>query len=480
MTLTSPYARKLESDRHSQSFGIEVFFSKREQASDRSIPEHSQSAFSTYIFLGALIPNAEIISWFQRKSWPKGRPQAERVVSEKQTEPELPPRMPPIHHTSHEHGNVLVTTVVGLFALVALATLAINQTMAYEAQAKLQNVVDAAALAGISAIRDGGDQSMVTARAQAVGDAHDIRGATSLDVKLAESSIDTGWFHFGSGGFLEEPTEDAVPAVRVDVTLEGNPSSDNTGALKLFLSGVMESLTGSSVARIKSDAIAVVRPRDFVILQDITWSFREEFEYARDADLAFVELLANRDGGLGDRVGVVTFGREAYRSLDFEPVASEAEKITDYLTYDMEVCQDTSSQSGPDGINCRGTGTADGIHAASELFEESSSTSADRVLVLLTDGRPCHLELGLPEAVEAGEALALDAAQEAADLGINIFVVEFAEATPGNNHLCMQPNSAFNLALADGFGFGVTTDDPADLEDKLAQVAKKMPARLVH
>jgi hypothetical protein len=300
-----------------------------------------------------------------------------------------------------------------------------------------------------------------------------------LEVKFDESDIEIGWFDFAGNGFIEDSEQDTVPAVRIDVTLEGNTEPGNTGALKLFLSGVMESLTGSSVARITSAATAVVRPRDFVILQDITYSFVEDFEYARDADLAFVELLANSDGGLGDRVGIVTFGREAYRSLDFTPIASEHEKITDYLNHDMEVCRDTSSQSGPNGINCGGTGTADGIHSATELFEELSSTSADRVLVLVTDGRPCHLELGLPAAIETGEALALDAAQEAADLGINIFVVEFAEPTPGNNHPCMQPNSDFNLALADGFGFGVTTDDPADLGDKLTQVAKKLPMRLV-
>ena len=95
-------------------------------------------------------------------------------------------------------------------------------------------------------------------------------------------------------------------------------------------------------------------------------------------------------------------------------------------------------------------------------------------------GPGLQLELGLPEAVETGETLALDAAQRAADVGINIFVVELTEPTPGNTHLCMQPNSEFNLALAGGFGFGVTTDDPAELEEKLAKVAKKLPMRLVN
>ena len=216
-----------------------------------------------------------------------------------------------------------------------------------------------------------------------------------------------------------------------------------------------------------------------MILQDITFSFVEDFEYAREADLTFVELLEDSYGGLGDRVGIVTFAREAYTALDLTPISTGHEEISDYLAYDMEVCRNANLQSGPDGINCRGSGTAAGIDTAIELFEDSSSLGSDRVLVLVTDGRPCHLELGLPEAIVTGEEMALDAALRASELGINIFVVEFTEPTPGSNHPCMQPNVDFNTALAEGYGYGVTTDDPTELGNKLAKVAKKLPVRLV-
>lgn len=388
--------------------------------------------------------------------------------------------MIPKPRTRHERGNALVMTIFALFALVSIATLVINQILIYEVQAKLQNAADAAALAGISVLRDGGDPDLAIERARAVGRAHHVRGATVQDVEIADSDIEIGWYEFDGGGFVLEPGPETPPALRISITMEGDASPNSTGALRLFFSGIMQSLTGSSVARIASDAVAVARPRDFVILQDVTYSFVEEFEYARDAGLAFVELLANSYGGLGDRVGIVTFARQAYKALDLTPLASGYEEITDYLGNEMEVCRSTSNESGTNGIDCRGSGTADGIDAATEVFEESSSTGTDRVLVLVTDGRPCHLELGLPEAVETGETLALDAAQRAADVGINIFVVELTEPTPGNTHLCMQPNSEFNLALAGGFGFGVTTDDPAELEEKLAKVAKKLPMRLVN
>jgi len=387
--------------------------------------------------------------------------------------------MAPKSHTHAKHGNVLVTTCVALFALVSLATLAVNETLAYSAKAKLQNAVDAAALAGISAFRDGGDASTAIGRAQVVGEEFDLRGATKLTVEIDESDIEIGFFDFATDAFVEVPGQETAPAVRVAITMRDDPVPGNTGALRLFFPGVMEALMGSSEARITSDATAVVRPRDIVILQDITRSFIEDFEYAREADLAFVERLARSDGGLGDRVGVVTFGREAYRSVELTALANGYEEVTDFLGFEMAVCQDASSQSGPNGINCRGSGTADGIDAAVEMFEDSSSMVSDRVLVLVTDGRPCHLELGLPDAVETGEALALEAAQRAADLDINIFVVEFSEPTPGSTHLCLQPNEDFNLELAEGYGFGVTTDDPIELEGKLAQVAKKLPVRLV-
>ena len=57
--------------------------------------------------------------------------------------------------------------------------------------------------------------------------------------------------------------------------------------------------------------------------------------------------------------------------------------------------------------------------------------------------------------------------------------MEFSEPTPGNSHPCMQPNADFNTALADGYGYGVTTEDPAELGEKLGRVAKKLPVRLV-
>ncbi|MEE2678918.1 MAG: pilus assembly protein TadG-related protein [Myxococcota bacterium] len=387
--------------------------------------------------------------------------------------------MAPSRHASRQHGNVLVTTCMGMFALVSLAALAVNQTHVYDAQAKLQNAVDAAALAGVSALRDGGDSGVAIERARAVGEEFELRGARRLDVEIEESDIEVGFFDFGENGFVAVSGEETVPAVRIDITLKGQSEPGNTGALPLYLGGLMQSITGSSVARVTSSATAVVRPRDFVILQDITYSFVEDFEYARDADLAFVDLLENSYGGLGDRVGVVTFAREAYTALDLTPIATGYEEISDYLAYDMEVCRNTSQQSGPDEINCRGSGTADGIDKAIELFEDSSSLGSDRVLVLVTDGRPCHLELGLPEAIEMGEELALDAALRASELGINIFVVEFSEPTPGNSHPCMQPNADFNTALADGYGYGVTTEDPAELGEKLGRVAKKLPVRLV-
>ena len=311
--------------------------------------------------------------------------------------------MAPSPPASRQHGNVLVTTCMGMFALVSLAALAVNQTHVYDAQAKLQNAVDAAALAGVSALRDGGDSGVAIERARAVGEEFELRGARRLDVEIEESDIEVGFFDFGENGFVAVSGEETVPAVRIDITLKGQSEPGNTGALPLYLGGLMQSITGSSVARVTSSATAVVRPRDFVILQDITYSFVEDFEYARDADLAFVDLLENSYGGLGDRVGVVTFAREAYTALDLTPIATGYEEISDYLAYDMEVCRNTDQRSGPDEINCRGSGTADGIDKAIELFEDSSSLGSDRVLVLVTDGRPCHLELGLPEAIEMGE-----------------------------------------------------------------------------
>jgi hypothetical protein len=48
----------------------------------------------------------------------------------------------------------------------------------------------------------------------------------------------------------------------------------------------------------------------------------------------------------------------------------------------------------------------------------------------------------------------------------------------GPDSSCLANGSGFNLDLA-SHGFGTTTDDPAELERKLLEVANKLTLRLV-
>ena len=67
---------------------------------------------------------------------------------------------------------------------------------------------------------------------------------------------------------------------------EGSPA----GPLELLIGQVV----GVDEMDVQASAIAAVRNRDLVIVQDRTYSFREEFDQAIIADLALVEVVEGR------------------------------------------------------------------------------------------------------------------------------------------------------------------------------------------
>ena len=417
-----------------------------------------------------------------------------------------------VHHPIADHPVITNRRSGGLVSIIVIATIAIFMTMVsftvstgeiLVRQQQLQDLVDATALAGAAALRDGDNALLAVANAAAL--ASEPSGAPFPGMSLPPDAVEVGRYDFVNDLFISPPQgTEGVPAVRVILPLTVALAADTAPESTFIMSNFLRDQLGMNSVSLHAEAIAVVRPRDIVIVQDITGSFVSEFEFARDADLALVDIIANSYGGLGDRIGVVTFGRRAYTEFPLTPVAEGAEDLKDFLGITMEVCTSSSSwhsyensghrrydPSDPNDttgrrltrVNCAGTGTGPALFHATTMLDAAVARGSDPVIVLLTDGVPCHPTGwswwgGQSAWVEAGKVEAIDAAIEAKLKGIRIFVVNLSFPPFGPDGSCTADGGDFNMQLA-SHGYGMTTDDPEELERKLHEVANKLTLRLV-
>ena len=396
-----------------------------------------------------------------------------------------------------QSGSVSIIVIFAFAALFSAIGLAVTGGEISARRQQLQDIADAAALAGAAALRDGADSAQAIANAASVTSQGQYGALYRID--LREDAVTVGRYDFVNEAFNSPLVgTEGIPAVRValpmSIVLESPDGEVSTSALGKFLERSLGSL------ELNAEAIAVVRPRDLVIVQDITGSFQEEFEFAREADLALVKIIAESYGGLGDSIGVVTFGRRAQTEFPLTPVDEGIDDLNFFLASTMEVCTSTSSRhrfenrtdhrrydptdpSDDTGrrlrrVNCAGTGTGEAIEHAATMLKHAVARGADPVVVLVTDGVPCHYRSRRSPAqwVEDGKQVAIESAIAAKEEGIRIFVVNMS--TPPFGSGCLADGSDFNIDLA-SHGYGTTTDDPEELKRKLTEVANKLTLRLV-
>ena len=403
------------------------------------------------------------------------------------------------HH--RQLGSVSFFLLFGFAAFLTMVSFTVSTGEIIVKQQQLQDLADATALAGAAALRDGDNTSQAVLNAASLS-AVEASGAFR-NVELPPNTVEVGRYHFEKGLFVPLPAEgEGVPAVRVAIPISIAMGQEGGADSPFAMSGFIRERLGISQLSLFAEAIAVVRPRDIVIVQDITGSFLREFEFAREADLALVDIIADSYGGLGDQIGVVTFGREAYTEFPLTSVAEGLDDIKSFLFSTMEACTTTSSRHsfGPLSshrqydptdptdevgtplleINCQGTGTGPAIAHATLMLENAVARGSDPVIVMVTDGVPCHWKWPLPSSqwVAEGKSAAIDAAIAAHELGVRIFVIDLSLPPFGSPQSCSADGSAFNLDLA-SHGFGTTTADPSELASKLVEVANKLTLRLV-
>ena len=213
-------------------------------------------------------------------------------------------------------------------------------------------------------------------------------------------------------------------------------------------------------ADLEADAIAAMRKRDIVIVQDITVSFLEEIEDAKVADAALVNQIA-KQALAGDRVGVVTFNEAATKDLVLTSISDEKQTILNAVKK-IKACPNSSQK------NCAGTHIAPGLQSATSL--SSTSKNAEKVLVLVSDGMPYP---------SSRRPLAISAADAADEDNVNIFVVTLTQEKKGGSYGSGGADAEFNAGLVRGYGKAYETANAKELDDLLLKILQEMPIRLV-
>lgn len=356
----------------------------------------------------------------------------------------------------------MVVVTVAMIALLGFAALAIDGAFIHHSRGEMQHAADAAALAAMAAIRNGSSTGEAQAQGQQIGQSHRASGE---NVVMDTGNLERGTWDFSTRQFNPGTGGSGVTAFRASIQRGGGSS---WSPLPLFLGGIL----GVREASVGSEAVAALRRRDIVLVQDVTYSFLNEFPDAIEGDLAMIDQLGGPMALSGDRVGIASFARVMIESLEMTPLDSGFATVRNTIS-DLFVCNNASA-----ALGCDGTGTADGIRAGIDIFNNSDlGDDAEKVMVLVSDGVPCY-NIGGTWQTGLGKAEAVEAANEAWAQEINIFPITLA-VNDGATSVCWIPDPEFNESLARGFGVGLTTPDSEELDELLTSILRRMPVRLV-
>ena len=270
---------------------------------------------------------------------------------------------------ARRRGSSAVILVLCFMVTMAFVALGVDWGAVASTRAEMQIAADAAAMSGASALPIEVDAK---SRAIAYGQMVSIRGEGLI---LNEDDIEVGDWDQATGSFTPGAADDS-DAVRVTVrytldlpisALFGFPSVD-----LVAVSGGGASITG--------------KVPDLVIVQDVTTSFRDEIDQAREADIALIECI-NDKADPASKLGIVAFSGLELNL--FSP--------TELLTYETGYSQmisvaNTIKICGNTGMPaCTNTNIAFGLHMANAILTRSTSDEdIGRAALLVSDGEPTY------------------------------------------------------------------------------------------
>jgi hypothetical protein len=338
-----------------------------------------------------------------------------------------------------------------VLVLVGVVGLSVDLGVVTVAHGELQDASDAGALAAMQALRRGQGR---TAARQAAVEVAGANMAVGSAVRLAAADVIFGNYDFNRRRFVAGRNPQNPAAVRV---LARRTDNSPGGAVNTLFA----SLLGIDRTNVAADAIAAVGERELVIVQDVTFSFLEEIEDAKDADATLVSAMSRQDLG-GERVGVVRFNEASAVQVPLTDLHGSESSIIGDID-DIQACRTSSAR------NCAGTHIAAGLNEATAMFRASGNRRAQRVIVLVSDGMPYPPSRRAP---------AITAADAAFRENINIFTVTLTQEGSGQYGIGGD-DAAFNRGLVRGFGRAYHTPNSDDLDELLLQVLREIPVSLV-
>ncbi|MEI6512804.1 MAG: vWA domain-containing protein [bacterium] len=365
----------------------------------------------------------------------------------------------------NRRGAMLILFTLVLFVLLGVCALVIDLGVAYVAAGQLQNIADAAALAGAGKLREGLDLDAAKNEAISIAAANKVLGVSQT---LPKVDVIVGSWDATSGKVI--PLVETSGEYAIQVTVRRTQGSAN-GPISTFFAKIW----GKDSIDVTRSAIAGLQVREqqraplkFMIVQDGSSSFQGAWSKAVEADGELLKLV-NSVSLDGDAAGIVTFNAKLpdsylpsnlYRTYPVmnkgikyvtdkngvpfksnEQGASDpngqyrsmAGGLTAFIPSNHSVLPlglDNNSKLTVNGNAWGDTDTSAGLNYAIDQMISQPGSNASKVIVLVSDGMP-H-SVGGTSSTTAFKLAAIAAADRAKTAGIRIHTVTL-EGTNGAN-----------------------------------------------
>ncbi|MFT6142800.1 MAG: hypothetical protein ACJAZO_002095 [Myxococcota bacterium] len=397
--------------------------------------------------------------------------------------------------------------------LLGFASFSLDWFRIRAADQQIQYAADAAALGAVIELSYGGTQAQAILVADAILERNIVgeeRGGISGEYTF-------GQYDWGNPNHDAAWNPNGFPANGIRV-IAARDDGSGRGEVPLYLA---PTFGGPSSASVRGEAVAAIRAREICVVLDLTGSFLDEMDDAREAVLTFLDIVASQ-ASPGDSICMVTFtgGAELYTPLTL--VSGNADDIEDdwqrlricdfgpehwqkgysvytyYGTYPAFNDAIPWARDHPDMVGCNagndlipgwpadgvtngagaqpfwwssGTNQSAGLTMAREILTTSDNDTARKVIVVISDGEPtCVGGTGCTaDRTDNG----LFQSQAAQDEGMAMFSVSFNFPFNANQSAYMQ-----SLATP-GTSFFYETPASEELPRILEAIARTIPTSLV-
>jgi Flp pilus assembly protein TadG len=372
-----------------------------------------------------------------------------------------------------QDGAIAAVSAVSLTVILGFGALAIDMSYAYSERNLLQVTADTAALAAAPEL-----PNKHKAREMALQYVEtNMPSAIHGTVLVKEDVVLGNW-----DPLTETWSPNVGPLNAVQVTTRR--SSDNGNRLELFLAPIL----GLGSLDMETSAVAYARAPeawDIALVQDVTGSFVDEIDFAKEADQALLECVSNNFSD--SRMGLTAFTGTSHVLSPMLPIGQPENyhsyvEMTDAIG-NLNGCVPRGRFSSPPMPPCSGTHVGIGIERGIDQLDsyEPAAGVVGQAIVLVGDGKPDirnSTGKGFHQSESAYyhvcgdscsnsdlEQMAILAADEAAAKGYDIYVLYY-EKNLGD----AEEAAAFFESLVRGAGEFRRTPDPEELEELMFEL----------